>query len=292
MKPPRFRYSDPTTVAEVVGHLEQHADETKLLAGGQSLMPVIAMRLARPEYVVDVNRVAELDYVREHDGALAIGALTRQDALLHSREAIGACPLLADALPYVGHLAIRYRGTAGGSIVHADPSAELPALVTVLDGELVVRGPQGERSIPARDFFLSYFMTSIEPEEMLVEVRLPAQPVGAGTSVKELARRHGDFALAGVMTQVVVDGGRIDSARLCAFGVDDVPLRLDDVETLLGGQAPTAELLDEAGALAARAVDPESDMHASGDYRRRMTGVLVRRALHDALGDAGAPLHT
>lgn len=291
MKPARFNYWDPATVEEVVGFLEEHGDEAKLLAGGQSLMPVVNMRLARPAYLVDINGLAELDYIREDGDWLRIGALTRQDTLLQSSEVRRLCPLMTRALPYVGHLAIRYRGSIGGSIVHADPSAELPAVTTALDAEFILTGPRGSRSVPAAEFFISFFTTAAEPDELLTEVRVPVEPKGAGTAVQELARRHGDFALAGVAAEVRMNGGnQVRSARVCAFGVDEVPRRIDEAESLLSGQEPTPELLATAAEAAMRAVRPESDMHASSDYRRRMTGVLTRRTLMQALQDAGAQL--
>ena len=288
MKPPNFRYWDPATVDETVRFLEQNADDTKLLAGGQSLMPVISMRLARPEFVVDINGLTELDYIRVDGDRLRIGALTRHDALMHSPDVQRLCPLMAKALPYIGHTAIRYRGTIGGSIVHADPSAELPAIARALDAELVVTGPRGRRSIPADEFFVTYFMTAIEPDEMLTEIVVPAQPERGGSAVLELARRHGDFAVAGVAVAVSPDGGgQLESARVCAFGVDEVPRRIEEAEALLAGQRPTAELVADAGAATARSVEPESDMHASGEYRQQMAGVLTRRALGQALAEAG-----
>jgi CO/xanthine dehydrogenase FAD-binding subunit len=291
MKPPKFRYWDPATVDETVRFLEQNADETKLLAGGQSLMPVISMRLAHPEFLVDINGVSELDYIRVDGDRLRVGALTRHDTLLRSPEVERVCPLVSKALPHIGHSAIRYRGTIGGSIVHADPSAELPSVALALDAELTVAGPRGKRTIPASEFFITFFTTAAEPDEMLTEIAFPVQRPASGTAVLELARRHGDFALAGVATTVTLDGDRgIDSARVCAFGVDDVPRRMDEVESLLSGQRPTAELVAQAGALTARSIEPETDMHASGDYRRRMAGVLTRRALTEALADAGAAL--
>ncbi len=288
MKPPRFRYWDPATLEETVGFLGDNADDAKLLAGGQSLMPVINMRLLRPAYLVDINGVSELDYMRVEGDRLRIGALTRQDTLLRSPEVKRMCPLLWKALPHIGHMAIRYRGTIGGSIVHADPSAELPAVAAALDAELTLTGPNGARAVPAQDFFLSFFTTAAEPNEVLTEIAFPVQPDRAGSAVLEMARRHGDFALAGVAIALEPNGdGRIGSARVCAFGVDEVPRRIGDAESLLGGATPNDELLAEAGEAAARGVEPESDMHASSAYRREMTAVLTRRAIGHALEEAG-----
>lgn len=288
MKPPKFQYWDPRSVDDVVKFLRSHGDEAKVLAGGQSLMPVLAMRLARPDYLVDLNRVAGLDYIREDNGSLHIGALTRQDTVRRSEAVKRMAPLLWKAIPYIGHTAIRYRGTVGGSVVHADPSAELPAVMVALDAEFVVRGSGGRRVIPARDFFVTYFTTAVGPDELLTEIRVPRTPDGVSTAIDELARRHGDFALSGIAAVVDTDGATIKHARVCAFGVDEVPVRLDDVEKLVAGQDATDELLAEAGKRAAASVQPESDIHASGEYRRDMTGVLTRRALRQALDEGRA----
>ena len=290
MKPPKFKYWKPTSVDETVRFLEQNADQTKILAGGQSLMPVISMRLARPDYLVDINGLTELDYIRPDGDRMHVGALTRQNTLMRSADVQRLCPMVSKALPYIGHTAIRHRGTIGGSIVHADPSAELPAVATALDAEMVVTGPNGSRAIPASEFFLTFFMTAMEPDEMLTEVVFPVQEEGSGSGVLELARRHGDFAVDGVAVAVTPNGGGIGSARVCAFGVDDVPRRIDEAESLLSGQRPTADLLSEAGAATARNLEPESDMHASGEYRREMAGVLTARALTEALADASIDL--
>jgi carbon-monoxide dehydrogenase medium subunit len=285
LKPPRFHYADPDSVEGALACLAEHGEDAKVLAGGQSLMPLLNMRLARPEWLVDINGIAELGGVHAN-GALAVGALTRHHDAARSEIVRERCPLLAEALPLVGHAAIRYRGTIGGSLAHADPAAELPAVAVALDAEMVLRGQAGERTVPAAQFYRSFLETAIEPTELLAAVRFPGRPARAGSAVLELARRHGDFALAGVAVEVVAEDGL--SARACAFGVDQVPVRLTAVEELLAGEAPTGELLAQAGELAARSVDPASDMHASAGYRRRMTGVLARRALERALANAGA----
>jgi carbon-monoxide dehydrogenase medium subunit len=279
MKPARFEYWDPTSVEQVLGFLEEHGDDSKVLAGGQSLMPLLNMRLARPDCVLDINRVASLGGIEcDHLGS-RIGALARHDDVMQSAELAERCPLLVQAMPYIGHTAIRYRGTVGGSLAHADPAAELPAVATALDAEFVIRGPRGTRTVPAREFFHGFLTTSVEPDELLVEIRFEARPPTAVSAVLELARRRGDFALVGVAGETTVEDGSVTAARLCAFGVDGVPLRLVEVEALLEGEQPSAELFDEAGALASRSVSPTSDMHASADYRRAMTAVLTRRLL-------------
>lgn len=287
MKPAPFAYWDPVDLDATLAFLARHGDDSTVLAGGQSLVPLLNMRLVRPEYVIDLNRVTELEYLREDDGGLRIGALCRQDALLHSAVVAERCPLLARALPQIGHAATRYRGTIGGSLAHADPAGELPAVVVALDAEITLRRAVGTRTVPAREFFISHLTTAIEPGEVLTEVRLPACGHDrTGSAVLELARRHGDFALVGIAAQITLDGDRIDSARLCAFGVDQVPRRLIEVETLLAGEQPSDELLAQAAAAACAAVEPGSDMHASSEYRRAMCGVLTRRALAEAIEDA------
>jgi aerobic carbon-monoxide dehydrogenase medium subunit len=293
MKPARFQYVDPRTVGEAVAFIAAHPDDAKVLAGGQSLMPVINMRLARPAFVVDLKRIDDLDYIAAGNGGLRIGAMTTQRALLDSPDVAARCPLITTAVPWIGHAAIRQRGTLGGSLVHADPSAELPAVVAALDAELVLRGPGGERTVSAREFFVSFFTTVAAPDELLVEVRVPAAPQGTRVATVELARRKGDFALAGIVASVgATSDDAVTAPRLCAFGVDEVPRRLEACERLLDGQTPDHDLLRELEATASGEVEPESDMHASAEYRRQMTGVLARRALSDALAHSTSDTQT
>lgn len=291
MKPAPFQYHDPATLEEALAFLAEHADESNVLAGGQSLVPLLNMRLVRPEYVVDLGRLRELDYVRPEGDVLAVGALATHDTLMRHPLVAERCPLLARAIPHIGHSGIRYRGTVGGSVAHADPSAELPAVAATLDADVVLRRQGGTRTVPARDFFVTHLTTSIEPGELLTELRFPVRPArGSGSAVLELTRRHGDFALVGVAGEVALDAGRIESARLCAFGVDEVPRRLAEVEAMLADQAPDAELLAAAGRAASEAVEPPSDMHASSSYRRDMTGVLTRRLLQQVVAEGSGAL--
>ena len=287
MKPAPFQYWDPPTVEDAIAFLAEHGDESNVLSGGQSLVPLLNMRLVRPEYVVDLNRLSELDYVRAEGDVVAVGALVRHDTLMHHPLVAERCPLLARAIPHIGHSAIRYRGTAGGSVAHADPAAELPAVAAALDADVVLRSTRGTRTVPAREFFVTHLTTSIEPGELLTELRFPARATaGKGSAVMELTRRHGDFALVGLAGQVEMNSHTIASARLCAFGVDEVPRRMTEVEALLEGQAPSEELVADAAAAASEAVQPPSDMHASASYRRDMTGVLTRRLLSEVLKGA------
>lgn len=284
MKPPPFRYHDPRTVQEALSLLKTHGDGAKILAGGQSLVPMLNLRLARPSVLVDINRVAGLAYVRRENGELAIGALARQADVEASDLAARAQPLLVEALGFVGHLQIRNRGTVAGSLAHADPAAELGAVWTCLDGRFRIAGAGGVREVGPDEFFVSYFTTAIQPDELLVEVRLPALAPRSGTAFVEAARRHGDFALVAVACCIRLEpGGAIAEARLGLAGVGPVPVRAREAEALLRGARPAADLLAEAGRRVQAALEPDSDVHATADYRRHLAGVLVRRALTLAL---------
>ncbi len=288
MKPPRFDYHAPSSVDEALALLARYGGEAKVLAGGQSLVPLLNFRLARPAALVDLNRVSGLAYIREAEGQVRLGAMTRQRAIEFSPVVAGRVPLLGEATRLVGHLPIRTRGTIGGSIAHADPSAEYPAVLTALDGEVVARSPRGERLLRAGELFRSYLTTSLAPDEILTEVRLPAAPAGAGWAFEELSRRHGDFAIVGIAALVVRDGPRCAMARLAAAGAGAVPVRLRAAEEILEREGLGDAAIDAAAARAADLVSPDSDVHASAAYRRHLTGVLVRRALHRAAARAGA----
>jgi carbon-monoxide dehydrogenase medium subunit len=283
MKPPRFDYHVAHSTDEAVALLARYGGDAKVLAGGQSLMPMLNFRLARPAALVDVNRIAALAYVREEGGTLAFGAMTRQRTIEFSPVVAARLPLLREATRLVGHLPIRSRGTIGGSIAHADPSAEYPAVFTALDGEVIVQGPRRRRTLKARELFQTYLTTSLAPEEMIVEVRLPAAPAGAGAAFEEFARRHGDFAIVGIAATVVARNGRCAMARLAAAGAGPVPVRLRAAEEILERDGLGDAAIAAAAARAAELVEPDSDIHASADYRRHLTGVLTARALHRAL---------
>ena len=286
MKLPPVEYEAPTTVAEAVGLLAERADEASVLAGGQSLIPLLALRLARPDVLIDINGIAELSGVSASGGQVTIGATTREYVAEESQTVADAVPLLAAALPLIGHEAIRSRGTIGGSLAHADPAAELPAVARALDAEFVVRGPSGTRVIPAAEWFEGYLMTSRLPDELLVEVRFPAAGPGTGVSFKEVARRHGDFAIVGLATSLVLSGGVISDARLAFAGLSDVPVRAAAAEDLLVGERPSAELFDEAARRAIEDVDPPDDLHGSADYRKAVAAAVVRRGLRAAADNA------
>jgi aerobic carbon-monoxide dehydrogenase medium subunit len=286
MKLPPVEYEAPTTVAEAVGLLAEHLDEASVLAGGQSLIPLLALRLARPAVLIDINGIDELSGVSATDGWVAIGTMTREYVAEESETVADTVPLLAAAMPLIGHEAIRSRGTVGGSLAHADPAAELPAVARALDAEFVVRGQSGERVIPAAQWFEGYLMTSRRPDELLVEVRFPAAGPGTGVSFEEVARRHGDFAIVGLATSLVLSGGVIHDARLAFAGISDVPVRAAAAEDLLVGERPSAELFDEAARRATDGVDPPGDLHGSSDYRKTVAAVVVRRGLQAAADNA------
>jgi carbon-monoxide dehydrogenase medium subunit len=286
MKPPRFDYEAPTSLADALALLGRHGEQAKPLAGGQSLVPLLNFRLTRPAVVVDLNGVAELAGIREGDGTIAIGAMTRQRVVERSPVVANRCPLLADALPHVGHVQIRNQGTIGGSLAHADPAAELPAVAAALGATMVAASTRGERRISWEDFFRSWFTTALEPDELLTHVRFPAQDPSAGSSFAEVARRHGDFAQAGVAATLRVEGDVLRDVRLAALAVAPAPRRLTAAEAVLEGEPLGEGLLEDAGAAAAAEVDPGSDMHSSADYRRRTLAALVARSVRDAADES------
>jgi len=288
VKPAKFDYHAPTSLDDAVALLQRYGGDAKILAGGQSLMPLLNFRLSRPAALVDLNRIPSLAYIREHDGQVRLGAMTRQRTIEFSPVVARRLPLLSEATKWVGHLPIRTRGTIGGSIAHADPSAEYPAVLTALEGEVVARGPKGERVVKAKDLFLTYLTTSLESDEVLSEIRLPVMPMGAGFALEEFARRHGDFAIVAIAALVVRDAARCKQARLATAGAGPVPVRLRAAEEILERDGVTDAAIDAAARRAAELVSPDSDIHASADYRRHLTMVLTRRALKRALKVAHA----
>ena len=287
MKPAAFEFRRASTVEEAVGQLEELGDDAKLLAGGQSLVPMMNFRLVRPSALVDVTGIGGLQYVEGEGEGLRIGALTphRWVELMEEPEVLEGFGVLKRAARWVGHYPIRTRGTFGGSIAHADPSAEWCMLAVLLDAEIIVLGPGGERVIPASEFFYGFFMTALEPTEMVVEVRFPEPAPHA--AIQEFARRAGDFAIVAAAVSVDASEGKSRSASVVLGGVADVPLRVEEAEKVLEGAELGAEAFEEAGREAARAIDPASDIHGSAVYRRDLASVLVKRALAEATGDVG-----
>ena len=283
MKPAAFEYLYPVSAAEAVDLLERYGEDAKIIAGGQSLVPMMNFRLARPEVLIDINRIKELDYIRKEGDELAIGALTRERDLETSPLVQEKCPILAKAVSLIGHFPIRARGTIGGSLIHADPSAEIPTTICGLDAKMKVLGPSGERTLGPEEFFLTYLTTSLEPSEMLVEVRVPSLPEKTGWSFVELSRRSGDFAIVAVSSLLFMeDGGRCREARISLGGVAPTPIRAKDAEELLSGQVISEELIEEAGRESADMTDTDADYHASAEYRRDMARVFVQRGLKEA----------
>jgi carbon-monoxide dehydrogenase medium subunit len=287
MKPARFAYHAPATVDEAIALLTRYGGDAKLLAGGQSLMPLMNFRLARPAALIDLNTIASLAYIRENDGQIRFGAMTRQRAIEFSPVVRGRLPLLAEATALVGHLPIRTRGTIGGSIAHADPSAEYPAILAALDGVVVARGPRGERTLRASELFQSYLTTSLAPDELLVEVRMPAMADGTGFAFEEFSRRHGDFAIVGIAATVVRQGERC-TARLVTAGAGPAPSRLRQAEEILERDGLSDAAIEAAARRAAELVEPDTDIHATAAYRRNLTRVLTGRALRRAVARMGS----
>jgi len=286
VKPAPFDYHAPETVDGCLDVLAEFGDEAKVLAGGQSLVPLLALRLARPAHLVDVNRVGALATVRRDDGVLVVGATTRHVTLERDPGIGAAVPLLRRAAAHIGHVQIRNRGTVGGSLAHGDPAAELPSVARVLDAEFEVVSVRGTRRIAARDFFETVFTTALEPDELLVAIRFPMWAPGAGFAVTEVSRRNGDFALVGAMVGVELDGGRIGRVAIGLTGMGRVPERAAAVEASLVGAEVAGLALDEIGAAAVRDLDPSDDVHATARYRKQVGAALVGRALARALEEA------
>jgi carbon-monoxide dehydrogenase medium subunit len=290
MKPAPFEYHRPDSVDEALALLAEHGYDAKLLAGGQSLVPAMNFRLAAPAVLIDLNRIPGLDGLSQGDGGLRMGAMVRQRVAERSPLVASGAALLAETLPYVAHAQIRNRGTIGGSIAHADPAAELPAVMLALDARFHLRGPGGTRVVTAGDFFTGLFGTALEAEEMLVEVEIPPAAPRTGWAFDEVSRRHGDYALAGIAATVQVDdAGRCLGARIALLSVGDGPVLAAEAAAALVGAEPTdAAIRAAAEAAAQRDIDPPGDIHASPAYRRQLVDVLIRRVLPRALARAAA----
>ena len=279
MKPAAFDYIAADSIAMAVEALAQAGDDGKIIAGGQSLVPMLNFRMLRPSILVDINRIAGLDVIDETSDAIRIGALTRHYQLETSPLIAWNLPVLSCAMTHVAHLAIRNRGTIGGSLAHADPAAELPMMALLLDAELRVASGGGERTVAARDFLLGALTVDLASGEIITEVALPKLPPRTGWGFEEVARRHGDFALAAVAATLTVSGGAIEQARIALTGVGDTPLRAAEAEGLLVGHALEPDLVSRVIDAVRATIEPETDLHASSDYRRHLAGVLTGRAL-------------
>jgi carbon-monoxide dehydrogenase medium subunit len=283
LKPAPFRYHAPATVEEALELLAEHGDEARPLAGGQSLVPMMAFRLARPSVLIDLNRIGELSGIRVGDSTIGFGAMVRERTAERSSDVGEKLPLLARALPLIGHEAIRTRGTIGGSLAHADPAGELPAVAVASQAEMVVRAARRPgRVVAAEDFFAGHFTTVLQADELLAEVRFPRPAPGSGAAFEEMARRHGDFAIVGVAALLHASDGSIDHARVVLTGMGATPVRAAGAESVLVGASPADDVFEAAADAAIKDLDPPSDLHASAAYRRHVAGTLIRRALAQA----------
>ncbi len=292
MKPAPFDYLAPESLDEVLSLLVQHGDDAKLLAGGQSLIPVLNFRLARPAVLIDLNRISGLDAIRETEsGGLSLGAMVRQCRLEKNPEVARLAPLLYEAVPFIAHPQIRNRGTIGGSLAHADPAAELPAVATALEARFRLSSASESRWVAATDFYSGLFTTELNSEEALVEVEFPRWPDGTGWAFQEIARRHGDYALAGLAAVVSIDrDGICTRAKLVFLSVGDTPVEATGAAQILEGSVPTAELIDEMAEVASKnEVEPSSDIHSSSEFKRHLCKVLTKRVVEAALIRAGDP---
>ena len=290
MKPAPFEYLVADSLQAALEALAAGRGEAKILAGGQSLMPILNFRLARPHTLIDINRIPDLAYIRADAQVIRIGALTRHFALETSTVLAEHLPVIPAAMAHVAHLAIRNRGTIGGSLSHADPAAELPMLVRLLDASLTVRSARATRQISAHDFFQSALTTCLAPDEILTEIAFPKTSPGTGWAFEEVARREGDFALAAAAATLTRSGDRIGTARLALMGVADTPVRATAAEALLAGRTLDAGLIDEAATVVQQTLEPNTDLHASADYRRHLAGGLVRRVVATAWRRAGGAI--
>ncbi len=282
MKLPPFEYACPTTIAEAVALLASHDGEAKPLAGGQSLVPMLAFRVAAPALLVDLRKLSELRQIKIDREGVTLGAMVRWRDILEDARLAAAHPLLVAAVTHVGHYQIRNRGTVGGSLAHADPAAEMPGIVVTCEAKISVVGKSGTRGIAAADFFRGPLMTALQADEIITEIRLPAWPAKRRFGFQEFARRRGDFALAAAMLFYDQDGKKARNAHVGAIGVADRPLRLAAVERVLDGNTIDEAIIAKAEAAASASVDPPDDIHASGAYRKALVGVMVERALRSA----------
>lgn len=283
MKSPAFAYARPESLDEAFQLLAENED-AKIMAGGQSLLPVLALRLGSPDLIVDISRISGLDSIDvDAAGNLTIGAMVRHSAVEESDDVAVFAPLVAEAAPYIGHRAIRNRGTTVGSIAHADPAAEMPAVCLATDAVMIAQSPRGRREIPAAEFFVGFLETALEADEILIAVRFPAVPVGTTGSVVELSRRHGDYALVGLATRLHVADKIITDAALAFLSVGPTAVRVSEAEAVLVGERPSAELFREAARVVSATLQPAADVHASANYRKHLAGVLTTRGLERAI---------
>jgi len=287
MIPGEFNYHSPSTLQEAVALLVQHGDEAKLLAGGQSLIPAMRFRLAMPETLIDLNNIADLGYVREENGHLAIGAMTRESALEESSIVQSKYALLADAAEVIADPVVRNMATVGGNIAHADPANDHPAVMLAYGAEVVAQGPNGRRTIPIDDFFVDLFEQSLADNESLTEIRIPTPGANSGGAYVKMERKVGDYAISAAAVQLTMDGSTCTAARIGLTNVSAVPMRATNAEQALIGQTLTDNVIEAAGKAAAAECDPSADLRGSADYKRDITRVLTKRAIRKAMERAG-----
>ena len=286
MKNPPFEYHQPDTLEDAIQLLAVYGDEAKVLAGGQSLLPLMGLRLVRPSHVIDIGRVAGLGAISTESSGVSVGALVSHSMAERSEKLRTNAPLVHQAMPYVGHRAIRNRGTVCGSVAHADPAAEIPAVCRAAGASMIAVSSRGERAIEADEFFVGYLQTALDVDEILTEIRFPALAEGTGTAVVEVARRHGDYALVGLACSLTVES-TITAAALSFFGAGSTPIRLGEVEQLLIGEEPNEAAFTTAAAAVRSSIEPSADVHGSANYRRYLAGVLTQRGLTQAASTVG-----
>jgi aerobic carbon-monoxide dehydrogenase medium subunit len=287
VKPPLLDILAPTSLAEALSLLSEHGEEARPLAGGQSLVPLLNFRMSRPAFLVDLNRIADLAYIKDEGDQIAIGAMTRERAIEDSDLVRQDAFLLQEATTQIAHLPIRSRGTIGGSLANADPAAEYPAVVLALECELVAQSVRGQRRIKAADFFEDILTTALAPDELLTEIIVPKAPAGSGSAFVEIARRHGDFALAGIAAQITFENSAPIDVRLAVCGAGTTASRLTAAEEIIQREGVGSEAIKAASDAAAASVDPMSDLHASANYRRQLTAVMTGQAVEKAAQRAG-----
>jgi len=289
VKNPPFNYHRPASLAEALGLLAEHGDDAKVLAGGQSLLPVMALRLGRPEHVVDIGAIDELKQIRVADGGVTLGAMVRHAEAEKSADVAAHAPMVAAALPHVGHRAIRNRGTVVGSIAHADAAAELPAVCLATGAKMHIASTGGTREVAAADFFQGHFTTAVEGDELLTGVHFPSPSATTGSTVVEISRRHGDYAMCGLACSIDIPDGAIANAALSFFSVSSTAVRVAEAEAALVGSAPTEATFAEAASIVSKTLTPDGDIHATAAYRRHIAGVLTRKGLAEAAAKIGVP---
>jgi CO/xanthine dehydrogenase FAD-binding subunit len=282
MKPAPFKYLAPESLAEAITLLERHGETGKVIAGGQSLLPLMNMRLATPEILIDLRNLTEMKEIRQINGFLEIGAMVTHQRILTSTLIQEKCPLLAEAAGHIAHRQVRNRGTIGGSVAHADPAAEFPTVVTALEAEIKIAGPEGEKWLKPAEFFFGFMMTALQPTDILTAIKVPVSPEGCGWSVQELARKENYFAIAGAVCLLELSHKRVAEVHLGIMGCSPAPLKPLGAEEVIRGQELTDDLLEKVADSISKLVEPETDLHGTEAYRREMAGVVAKRALREA----------